>query len=322
MSNTVKIKRADAIRLLNYKGHLQNSDGEDVLFYADADEMKNEKLAKCLTLVSESEGADSDVELDDNDVQATYSAIVDAFDHEPALIIEVYGDDEEEAPAKKTVKGKKAEVVEEEDDDAPRKPVKKGGKKTAKKPEAKQAKAALKKPEKKKTNIAKPEVKKAKRVQKERGISLVDAAAQLLKETKAAMTPRAMVDALAARKLWTSIAATPDRTLSTAIIREIRGETKQEKPRFVHVDRGMFTAAGVKYTPVEKEEKEKPVKKTGKKAAKGKSGKSSPKSGTANKAKPGTAKKGTSSKGTVSTKTKTKTTKAKSGKAAKGKTAK
>lgn len=78
--------------------------------------------------------------------------------------------------------------------------------------------------------------KKAKRV------SLLDAAAAVLKEKGEPMNVKAMVEAVFARKLWHSDAPTPWATLYSAILREI--QTKGGDGRFKKTDRGHFAFNG------------------------------------------------------------------------------
>jgi hypothetical protein len=68
----------------------------------------------------------------------------------------------------------------------------------------------------------------------------LDAAAKVLGEAKAPMTTKEMIDAMAARGYWKSPGGkTPDRTLYSAILREI--VTKGKEARFVKTERGKFT---------------------------------------------------------------------------------
>ena len=69
-------------------------------------------------------------------------------------------------------------------------------------------------------------------------LSLMDAAAQVLKAKGEPMTCGAMVEAVMAKKLWTTSAPTPAATLYSAILREQK--TKGNKSRFKKVDRGQF----------------------------------------------------------------------------------
>lgn len=74
-------------------------------------------------------------------------------------------------------------------------------------------------------------------------LSALDAAAQVLAETKEAMTTRQLIEAMAARKLWTSPGGkTPHATLYSAIKRELQAKGKDS--RFAKVDRGQFRANG------------------------------------------------------------------------------
>jgi hypothetical protein len=86
---------------------------------------------------------------------------------------------------------------------------------------------------------AKP-AKKAK-APKEKKVSAIDAAAQVLAKSKEAMNCKEMIDAMAKQALWTSPGGkTPHATLYSAIIREIA--TKGKESRFVKKDRGQFAA--------------------------------------------------------------------------------
>lgn len=74
-------------------------------------------------------------------------------------------------------------------------------------------------------------------------VSLLDAAATVLAESKEPMAAKAMVDAVVERGLWTPGAGkTPAATLYAAVIREIA--KKGDESRFCKVDRGQFVAAG------------------------------------------------------------------------------
>jgi hypothetical protein len=73
--------------------------------------------------------------------------------------------------------------------------------------------------------------------------SALDAAAKLLAASKEPMTTQEMIDALAAKNLWKSPGGkTPDRTLYSAILREIG--TKGKDARFKKTERGKFAAKG------------------------------------------------------------------------------
>jgi hypothetical protein len=105
-------------------------------------------------------------------------------------------------------------------------PTKKAAKKTA---------AAKSKP---KSAIAKkPKPKGA----KPKKISALDAAAQVLAASKEPMNAKEMIDAMAAKDLWTSPGGkTPHATLYSAILREIG--VKGKEARFKKTDRGHFAA--------------------------------------------------------------------------------
>ena len=71
--------------------------------------------------------------------------------------------------------------------------------------------------------------------------SALDAAAKLLAASKTPMTTKEIIDSLAAKNLWKSPGGkTPDRTLYSAILREIG--TKGKDARFKKVERGKFAA--------------------------------------------------------------------------------
>jgi hypothetical protein len=104
--------------------------------------------------------------------------------------------------------------------------------KTAKKPAAK-------------TGVKKAGVKKAatKKPMAAKKTSALDAAAKVMAEAGAPMTTKELVEAMAAKKLWTSPGGkTPDRTLYSAISREIA--TKGKDARFKKTARGKFAAKG------------------------------------------------------------------------------
>ena len=68
----------------------------------------------------------------------------------------------------------------------------------------------------------------------------LDAAVKVLGQTKAPMTTKEMIDAMAAKGYWKSPGGkTPDRTLYSAILREI--VTKGKDARFTKTERGKFT---------------------------------------------------------------------------------
>lgn len=70
-------------------------------------------------------------------------------------------------------------------------------------------------------------------------LSQLDAAVKVLEEATEAMTTKAMVEAMAAKGLWTSPGGkTPHATLYSAILREL--QSKGETGRFIKTDRGHF----------------------------------------------------------------------------------
>ena len=71
----------------------------------------------------------------------------------------------------------------------------------------------------------------------------LDAAAQVLAEAGEPMNTRQMIEAMAAKKLWTSPGGkTPHATLYSAILREINEKGKDS--RFTKTERGKFAANG------------------------------------------------------------------------------
>lgn len=83
---------------------------------------------------------------------------------------------------------------------------------------------------------AKPKAEK-----KDKRLSCIDAAAQVLADSGEPMRCRDMIDTMAEKGLWTSDAPTPHATLYSAILREI--QTKGDESRFQKVERGLFTLA-------------------------------------------------------------------------------
>jgi HB1, ASXL, restriction endonuclease HTH domain len=70
--------------------------------------------------------------------------------------------------------------------------------------------------------------------------SALDSAAKVLGESKEPLTTKEMVDAMSANGYWKSPGGkTPDRTLYSAILREI--VLKKSESRFVKTERGKFT---------------------------------------------------------------------------------
>ena len=67
----------------------------------------------------------------------------------------------------------------------------------------------------------------------------IDAAVKVLGESSTPLTTKQMIDAMAAQGYWKSPGGkTPDRTLYSAILREIA--TKSREARFVKTERGKF----------------------------------------------------------------------------------
>ena len=90
---------------------------------------------------------------------------------------------------------------------------------------------------------AKHVTKKKAKPQKEKKLSAIDAAAQVLAGSKEPMNCKALVEVMAKQSLWTSPGGkTPHATLYSAIIREIA--LKGKESRFVKKDRGQFAAKG------------------------------------------------------------------------------
>ena len=89
------------------------------------------------------------------------------------------------------------------------------------------------------TKKAKPAAKAA--AAKSKKLSAIDAAAQVLSASKEPMGCKELIEAMAAKKLWTSPGGkTPAATLYSAIIREIA--VKGKEARFTTTARGMFAA--------------------------------------------------------------------------------
>lgn len=81
---------------------------------------------------------------------------------------------------------------------------------------------------------------KAKSDPKEKRLSALDAAAKVLGESTEPLNTKQMVDAMAAKRYWTSPGGkTPHATLYSAILREIA--SKGNESRFVKIERGQFT---------------------------------------------------------------------------------
>ena len=104
--------------------------------------------------------------------------------------------------------------------------------KKAKAPKATKAKA---------DGATKTKKAKAPKEAKEKKLSAIDAAAQVLAASKEPKNAKEMIEAMAAKGLWTSPGGkTPHATLYSAIIREIA--TKGKEARFSKTERGKFAA--------------------------------------------------------------------------------
>ena len=106
-------------------------------------------------------------------------------------------------------------------------------------------KATTKKTTAKKTPTKKAATKKSASPKAKSGdkLSALDAAAKVLAEAGEPLNTKQMVEAMAAKKLWTSPGGkTPHATLCSAILREIN--TKGNDARFKKTERGKFTAKG------------------------------------------------------------------------------
>ena len=95
------------------------------------------------------------------------------------------------------------------------------------------------------TEAAKAGTKSAKRNRasesKEKKVSAIDAAAQVLSASKEPMNAKEIIEAMAAKKLWTSPGGkTPHATLYSAIHREIGAKGKAA--RFKKTERGHFAS--------------------------------------------------------------------------------
>ncbi len=115
--------------------------------------------------------------------------------------------------------------------------------KTKKSTAAKTTKAVKAKPGKAKSPAAGAPAKstKAKKAKADGKLSALDAAAKVLANSAEPMTTREMIEAMAAKGLWTSPGgATPERTLYSAILRELN--LKGTNARFVKTERGKFAA--------------------------------------------------------------------------------
>ena len=81
--------------------------------------------------------------------------------------------------------------------------------------------------------------KEKKAAQREKKLSCLDAAVQVLKTKGEPMNCKDMVNAMFSKKLWHTDAPTPAATLYSAILREQK--TKGGNARFKKSDRGLFT---------------------------------------------------------------------------------
>jgi hypothetical protein len=114
---------------------------------------------------------------------------------------------------------------------------------TTKKPATEATKTVKSKPAKAKPPKAAAPAKgtKTKKALADGKLSALDAAAKVLADTGEPMNTKAMIEAMAAKGLWTSPGgATPWATLYSAIAREIN--EKGADARFVKVERGQFAA--------------------------------------------------------------------------------
>jgi hypothetical protein len=119
-------------------------------------------------------------------------------------------------------------------------------KKTTKKAKAPKATKGAKGAPTEKAEATKHAAKKPKANSSEnkpKRVSAIDAAAQLLAASKEPMGCKEMIEAMAAKGLWTSPGGkTPAATLYSSIIREIA--TKGKDARFVKTERGRFAVNG------------------------------------------------------------------------------
>src|SRR5438046_6157228 len=98
----------------------------------------------------------------------------------------------------------------------------------------------MKKQQKSKT-AATPK-KRTKSAESSGKLSCLDAAAAVLKSSGKPMKCKEMIEAMTKGKLWSSDAPTPQATLSSAILREVK--TKGGESRFKKVARGAFSLKG------------------------------------------------------------------------------
>ena len=82
---------------------------------------------------------------------------------------------------------------------------------------------------------------KTKKAKADGKMSAIDAAAKVLADAREPMNCKALIEAMAAKNLWTSPGGkTPHATLYSAILREIN--EKGSDARFVKIERGQFAA--------------------------------------------------------------------------------
>jgi hypothetical protein len=96
----------------------------------------------------------------------------------------------------------------------------------------------------KKANAAPtPKATKAKKDDRHKKLSALDAAAKVLGESKDPMNCQEMIAAMAAKGYWNSPGGqTPHATLYSAILREVKAKGKEA--RFAKSERGKFTLQG------------------------------------------------------------------------------
>ena len=100
--------------------------------------------------------------------------------------------------------------------------------------------APAKKASAKGTTTKKAAAKKTPADATDKKLSAIDAAAKVLGESKEPLNAKEMVEAMSAKKYWTSPGGkTPHATLYSAILREI--QKKGDDARFCKVERGRFT---------------------------------------------------------------------------------
>ena len=109
-----------------------------------------------------------------------------------------------------------------------------------KKTTTKKATAGNKAPAKKAAPAKRATAKKKPDKTNEKKMSAIDAAAKVLGESKEPLNAKEMVEAMSAKKYWTSPGGkTPHATLYSAILREI--QKKGDDARFRKAERGRFT---------------------------------------------------------------------------------